>query len=432
MRGMLRLLPVAVISVIHQRACGFTLTGPTSSIRAVHPSPHHNHATHPSCSLSNGISSIHNNRHRSVSRHYLSADNDIAEQERLEKVKKINNTSSAIQSDGVYGSVAISPLDASQDYMVAIKRTFLWVGAAVAFGVGLSFFDSPTTSEEFFAGYLLEQSLSIDNLLVFLLLFEYFRIPPAFQNRVLNWGIFGAIFMRAIMIGAGAVAIQKFHAVLLVFASILIYSSGKILLGGDDEEEEDFSQNLVVQASNKFVQSTDNFDGDRFFTDVDGVRLATPMFLCMVAVELSDVIFAVDSIPAVFGVTEVSILIVVTLLFEICCIWKLIFLLLVFVFLSLFRKNPLVVFTSNMFAIMGLRSLYTILSKAASELEYLEPAVAIVLGFIGTKMVAEFFGFIVPTELSLAVVGSLLGGGVLASILDKGDEIIAEIEIDED
>ena len=112
--------------------------------------------------------------------------------------------------------------------------------------------------------------------------------------------------MRAIMIGAGAVAIQQFHAVLLVFASILIYSSFQVLVGGDDDEDEDFSQNMVVKFSNKFIASTPQFDEDRFFTMVDGAKLATPMFLCMVAVELSDVIFAVDSIPAVFGVTEVS------------------------------------------------------------------------------------------------------------------------------
>lgn len=213
----------------------------------------------------------------------------------------------AVQSDG---AVALQELQAEiqeeEDYVLAIKRTLVWVAGAVAFGAGLSYFDSPTTSEEFFAGYLLEQSLSIDNLLVFLLLFEYFRIPTAYQNRVLNWGIIGAIFMRAIMIGAGAVAIQQFHAVLLGFAAILIYSSVKVLLGSEDDEEEDFSENMVVKFSNKLIQSTSKFDGDRFFTEENGVRLATPMFLCMVAVELSDVIFAVDSIPAVFGVTEVS------------------------------------------------------------------------------------------------------------------------------
>lgn len=245
-----------------------------------------------------------NSRCPKLSRCYAASDKELATERKISK--KTNNLSNnTIISDGV-GSVVISQVDEAEDYVLAIKRTFVWVAAAVAFGAGLSVLDSPTTAEEFFAGYLLEQSLSIDNLLVFLLLFEYFKIPPAYQNRILNWGIIGAIFMRAIMIGAGAVAIHQFHAVLLVFASILIFSSAKVLLGSDDDDEEDFSQNFVVRFSNNFVKSTSKFNGDRFFTEVDGARVATPMFLCMVAVELSDVIFAVDSIPAVFGVTEVS------------------------------------------------------------------------------------------------------------------------------
>lgn len=391
MRGVIRVL--AVISTIHQGVSGFAFTSSptTHSTRSVQRLPHYN--------VDSSRGSCHQSRRQRLSRRY--GDKDLAERKGIEKSEKSTATKGSIGSEGVgLASVALSQQEAAEefietteDYILALKRTFVWVAAAVAFGAGLSFFDSPTTSEEFFAGYLLEQSLSIDNLLVFLLLFEYFRIPTAYQNRVLNWGIFGAIFMRAIMIGAGAVAIQQFHAVLLVFASILIFSSGKVLIGGDDDEEEDFSQNMVVKFSSKFINSTGKFDGDRFFTVVDGIRLATPMFLCMVAVELSDVIFAVDSIPAVFGVTE----------------------------------NPLVVFSSNMFAIMGLRSLYTILSKAASELEYLEPAVAIVLGFIGTKMVAEYFGVIVPTELSLAVVATLLSGGVIASLVDKKDELVEEL-----
>merc|ERR1712125_33388 len=134
--------------------------------------------------------------------------------------------------------------------------------------------------------------------------------------------------------------------------------------------------------------STQEFDGDRFFTVIDGIKKATPLFICLIAVEISDVVFAVDSIPAVFGVTE----------------------------------NPLIVFTSNMFAIMGLRSLYTILSKAAADLQYLEPAVAVVLGFIGSKMIAEYLGYCVPTEIALGVVATLLSGGIGLSILNKKEE----------
>ena len=192
-------------------------------------------------------------------------------------------------------------------YQSAIIRTLAWVGAACLFGVGLLVAFGPETSEEFFAGYLVEQSLSVDNLFVFLLLFEYFKVPLEAQDRVLNWGIIGAIVMRAVMIGLGAAALQNFHEILLVFAGILVYSSAKALVADDDDEEEDPSENAIVKFSQNLISSTQHFDGDRFFTLVDGVKKATPLFICMIAVEVSDVVFAVDSIPAVFGVTEVRI-----------------------------------------------------------------------------------------------------------------------------
>lgn len=270
-------------------------------------------------------------------------------------------------------------------YKTAVRRTLIWVAAAIGYGFLLIFVAGPEVSGEFYAGYLLEQSLSIDNLLVFLLLFEYFKVPLEYQNRVLNWGIIGSIVMRATMIGAGAVALQEFREVLLVFAAILLFSSFKVIAGDDEDDDEDLSENAIVKFANNLFRSTDQFDGDNFFTEIDGIRMATPMLLCMIAVEISDVVFAVDSIPAIFGVTE----------------------------------DPLVVFSSNMFAIMGLRSLYVILSKAASELQYLEKAVAVVLGFIGFKLIAEYFGVNISTELSLGVVVTMLGGGVAASILDK-------------
>lgn len=243
-------------------------------------------------------------------------------------------------------------------------------------------------AEEYFAGYLIEQSLSVDNLLVFLLLFDYFKVPQPYQNKILKWGIIGAVVMRAIMISLGAAVIHSFHAILLVFAAILIYSSGTILVGlfnEDEEEEEDLSNNWIVQFSRSLFPTTDRYDGDRFFTVENGKSVVTPMLLCLVAVELSDVVFAVDSIPAVFGITE----------------------------------NPLIVFSSNMFAIVGLRSLYTVLAKAADDLKYLEPAVAVVLGFIGMKMVAEYFGTYVPTIFSLGVVVTMLSAGVILSLQEK-------------
>mmetsp|Transcript_23953 Transcript_23953/g.35515 ORF Transcript_23953/g.35515 Transcript_23953/m.35515 type:complete len:416 (+) Transcript_23953:72-1319(+) len=310
-----------------------------------------------------------------------------------------SDTSSSSKSKSILGSgptIVIEPdTPSSEIYKQAIKRTTLWTLASVVFGTALYFGIDPKTSEEFFAGYLLEQSLSIDNVLVFLLLFDYFKVPLENQDRVLNFGIYGAVVMRAVMIGLGSVALTQIHAVLLVFAAILIYSSATVLLnagGDDDDEEEDMSENKIVQLSKKLFDASDEFDGDRFFTIIDGVKKATPLFICLVSVEISDVVFAVDSIPAVFGVTE----------------------------------NPIVVFTSNMFAIMGLRSLYTILSKAAKDLEYLEPAVAVVLGFVGVKLVGEYFGYEIPVQASLAVVATMLSGGVGASLWSKNQKIIEE------
>ena len=193
-------------------------------------------------------------------------------------------------------------------YKRAVMRTAAWVSAAVVFGGAIWTLVSPELGEEFFAGYLVEQSLSVDNLFVFLLLFEYFQVPLAYQDRVLNWGIYGAIVMRGIMISLGVTALENFHQILLVFAGILVYSSAKFFLddnNNDEKEEEDPSENSVVQFSKALLPSVDYFENDRFFTVVDGIRRATPLFICMVAVEISDVVFAVDSIPAVFGVTEV-------------------------------------------------------------------------------------------------------------------------------
>jgi TerC family integral membrane protein len=193
-------------------------------------------------------------------------------------------------------------------YEQAIQRTLLWVALSGVVGGAIWAFVDSDLGEEFFAAYLVEQSLSVDNLFVFLLLFDFFKVPIQFQDKILNWGIYGAIVMRAVMIGLGAVAIENFRPVLLAFAAILVYSSGKVLLGSDDDEEEDMSENTIVKFSKKLIDSTDIMDGDNFFTIVDGVKKATPLFLCMIAIEISDVVFAVDSIPAVFGVTEVSVL----------------------------------------------------------------------------------------------------------------------------
>jgi predicted tellurium resistance membrane protein TerC len=313
-------------------------------------------------------------------------------------------------SDGFPPPFAVTLEKDDYSYKEAVLRTLGWVSLAGVFGCVLWAVGGSTVGEEFFAGYLVEQSLSVDNLFVFLLLFEYFKVPVNLQDRVLNWGIYGAIVMRAVMIGLGAAALQQFHAILLVFASILIYSSAKFFVGDEGGDEEDPSQNTIVKFSRSLIPSTDKFHGKKFFTIEDGIKKATPLFICMIAVEISDVVFAVDSIPAVFGVTEVSILYYA---------WHSYRTETRNLISASIIQNPLIVFSSNMFAIMGLRSMYTILSKAATDLKYLEPAVALVLGFIGSKMVAEYFGYEIPTNIALGVVASLLISGVGASVWDK-------------
>jgi len=270
----------------------------------------------------------------------------------------------------------------------AVRTVMFWVGLAVAFGTFLFFTEGSSKASEFFAGYLLEQSLSVDNLFVFVLIFNYFQVPQNYQSRVLMYGIAGAVVFRAIMIALGAATLQQFEAVNLVFAGILLFSSYK-LFSDAEEGEEDLSDNFIIKISRMFVPITSTYDGNNFFTKTpEGVRMATPLLLTLVVLELSDIAFAVDSIPAVFGVT----------------------------------RDPLIVFSSNIFAVLGLRSLFTLISGSMGELAYLQQAVAAVLGFIGSKMVLDFFGFHVPTELSLAVVITLLGAGVGFSLKDSPEE----------
>jgi len=254
----------------------------------------------------------------------------------------------------------------------------------MAFGAGIWYVQGPSKAEEFFAGYLLEQSLSVDNLFVFILVFNYFKTPPEAQNKVLTWGIVSAAVLRAVFIVSGVELIQLFQPVLALFAAILILSSVKLLVQKDDEDEdEDLSDNAIVKFCRKFIKASDHYDGDKFWTIApDGAKVATPLLLALAVVELSDVIFAVDSIPAVFGVT----------------------------------LDPFIIYTSNIFAILSLRSLYGFVSSVMTELRFLDKSVALVLGFIGAKMLLGFADIEVPTDVSLLVVGLVLGAGVGASI----------------
>ncbi|KAF8725718.1 hypothetical protein HU200_020267 [Digitaria exilis] len=268
----------------------------------------------------------------------------------------------------------------------AIRRVTLVVLAAVVFGISIALRDGGEKASEYFAGYLLEQSLSVDNLFVFVLVFKYFQVPKEYQNRVLSYGIAGAVVFRTVMIVLGVATIQKFEAVNLLLALILLFTSYKLF--AEEEEESDLSDNFIVKTCQKFIPVSDSYDDDRFFTNQDGFWKATPLLLTLAVIELSDIAFAIDSIPAVFGVT----------------------------------RDPLIILSSNIFAISGLRSLYVLISESMAELEYLQPAIGIVLGFIGSKMIFDFFGYHIPTEASLAIVTTCLSGGVILSLRKASKE----------
>ncbi|CAL4903136.1 unnamed protein product [Urochloa decumbens] len=268
----------------------------------------------------------------------------------------------------------------------AIRRVTLVILAAVLFGISIALRDGGEKASEYFAGYLLEQSLSVDNLFVFVLVFKYFKVPKEYQNRVLSYGIAGAVVFRAVMIVLGVATIQKFEAVNLLLALILLFTSYKLF--AEEEEESDLSDNFIVKTCQKFIPVADYYDDDRFFTTQDGLWKATPLLLTLAVIELSDIAFAIDSIPAVFGVT----------------------------------RDPFIILSSNIFAISGLRSLYVLISESMAELEYLQPSIGIVLGFIGTKMIFDFFGYHVPTEASLAIVTTCLSGGVILSLRKASKE----------
>ncbi|CAM9319720.1 unnamed protein product [Ectocarpus fasciculatus] len=245
-----------------------------------------------------------------------------------------------------------------------------------------------TSALEFFAGYIVEQSLSVDNLFIFIMLFDYFKVPAEFQSRVLNWGIIGAVSMRAIMIVVGVAAIQRFRGVMLVFAGILVVSSLKLLMEGVEEDHADSSAlegNMVLRVANWMMDSTDYYDGEKFFTLVNGAKKATPLLLCLICIEMTDFVFAVDSIPAVLAISQ----------------------------------DTFIVYASNVFAICAMRSIYTLVSHAISDLPYLKPAVALVLGFVGGKMFAEFFHYEIGVGTSLTVVCGLLAIGAIASVISN-------------
>lgn len=236
----------------------------------------------------------------------------------------------------------------------ALKMTGVWIGVSLIFCVGVYFLypvDAHEKAMEFLAGYLIEKSLSMDNLFVFLMLFSFFGVDRKYQHEVLFWGIFGALVLRSIFIFAGAAMVEQFEWVLGLFGLFLLYTGGK-MFGHSDEQQSDPSQNIIVRLFKKFFPVTDQMHGEKFFIKEGTKRLATPLFITLLVIETTDVAFAVDSIPAVFSVS----------------------------------RDPFIVLTSNIFAILGLRALYFALAAVAKYFTYLKYGLGIILIFVGIKM----------------------------------------------
>ncbi len=264
----------------------------------------------------------------------------------------------------------------------AVIASAAWIGVSVAFGVLLGVIYGSVIAQEYFAGYLLEKSLSVDNIFVFALLFASFAVPARLQHRVLYFGVMSALVMRGAFIAGGAALLERFSWVLYLFGAILVVAGVRMLRG---ENGADPNHSLAVRAVRRVVPITPDYVGNRFFTRVDGRRFGTPLLVALVAIEVTDLIFASDSIPAIFGVTT----------------------------------NVFVIFTSNAFAVLGLRALYFVFAGAMDRFRYLKLGLAALLVFIGVKMLASEVVHL-STVVTLVVIIVVLGVSMIASIVTVG------------
>ena len=258
--------------------------------------------------------------------------------------------------------------------------TLVWIALSLAFNLWVYLEFGPTRGLEFFTGYVIEKALSVDNIFVFIVIFRYFAVRPEYQHRVLFWGILGALVLRGVFIAAGTALLARFDWIILVFGAFLVYTGFKILRAHETEVHPE--KNPVMKLFRRFVPMSSDYHGKHFFVREGGRLLATPLLLVLVVVEATDVVFAVDSIPAIFGITH----------------------------------DPFIVFTSNIFAILGLRALYFLLAGLMHKFRYLSFGLGMVLVFIGVKMLIHDWVEI-PIVVSLGVVAFLLGGSVLLSLL---------------
>jgi len=262
----------------------------------------------------------------------------------------------------------------------AIRRSFLWVGLSLAFNAFVWWLEGPDQAVDFFTGYLIEYSLSVDNIFVFGLIFAYFRVPPRYEHRVLIWGILGALVMRATMIGLGVALVSRFHFVLFVFGAFLVITGLRMLLG--KSQPIDLERNFILRLVRRMLPVTNDYHGPKFIALVGGRRMLTPLALVLIVIEVMDLVFAVDSIPAVLAIT----------------------------------RDTFIVYTSNICAILGLRSLYFLLANLVARFIYLRIGLAIILCFVGLKMLVEYW-IKIPSWLSLLIIIAVLTTTTIASLL---------------
>jgi tellurite resistance protein TerC len=262
----------------------------------------------------------------------------------------------------------------------AITWTLVWVGLSLGFGLGVMYFSGEQRGLEFFTGYVIEKALSVDNLFLFLVIFRAFAVDEKIQHRVLEWGILGALVMRGLMIAAGAGLIERFSWVLYVFGAFLVFAGLHMLFAKKAEMHPE--ENRISRFARRYLRVTKDYAGSKFFVRQSGKLFATPLFVVLLIVEITDITMAVDSIPAIFGIT----------------------------------RDPFIVYTSNVFAILGLRAMYFLLAGVLGKLRYLTAGLSFVLAFIGAKMIVEPWVHI-SVEISLAVVAGILLVALAGSLL---------------
>ena len=285
-----------------------------------------------------------------------------------------------------------------QAHTVSVREagtwTAVWVSLALIFNAGLYFIAGSQAGLEFLTGYLIEYSLSVDNIFVFVLIFSAFAVPPQYQHRILFWGILGALLMRGAMIALGAALIANFHWIIYIFGAFLVFAGVRMFFS-DEGETVDLEKNAALRFVRRLFPVTDGYREAKFSVLEGGRRMVTPLLLVLVMIELTDLVFALDSIPAIFAITQ----------------------------------EPFIVFTSNIFAILGLRSLYFLLAGVIHKFVYLRYGLAFVLTFVGVKMLVEYFDIHIPILLSLGIIIGALAVSIVASLLSpKSKDPEEEVE----